>query len=73
MVVSRDELLGMTVPERLALIELIWSTIEDRPDAYEISDELAKELDRRMAEYRRHPEATVSWEELRARLDASDE
>ncbi len=52
--------------ERLELIGDIWDSLEDQ--AFEISPELAAELDRRLDEMGTNPGATRSWEEVRADL-----
>lgn len=72
MVLSHEQILDLTVRERLELIDAIWATIDDTPEGFEISDELARELDRRYEAHLRNPEASITWEALRARLDASD-
>jgi putative addiction module component (TIGR02574 family) len=72
MAVSRDELLRMSVDERLALIETIWSTLSDESESLGVSDVTRKELDRRLAAYYRNPDDTESWERVRARLEAQD-
>lgn len=72
MAVSRAELESMSIADRLDPIEMIWSTLSDDADALEISEATRRELDRRLAEYRRNPDATEAWEDVRARLDAAD-
>ena len=74
MAVSRDEVARMSVPERLDLIETIWSTLTWSTltdDAADIPIPVATRLvlDRRVAEYRRDPSDTESWSELKAKLE----
>ena len=52
--------------ERLELISELWDSLRD--DAFEITPELAAELDRRLEEMRQNPDAGRSWEEVRADL-----
>jgi putative addiction module component (TIGR02574 family) len=70
--VSRADIQDMSVSERLDLIEMIWSTLSDDSDVLEISVATRRELGRRLAEYRRDPDATEAWEVVRDRLDALD-
>ena len=62
----------LSVAERLQLVEDLWDSIaEDAPEAaLPITPELAAELDRRLAEHRANPEATIPWETVRAELMA---
>ncbi|MGE0439020.1 MAG: addiction module protein [Vicinamibacterales bacterium] len=52
--------------ERLELIGELWDSLSD--DAFEITPELAAELDRRLDEMRQNPDAGRPWEEVREDL-----
>ena len=56
----------LNVEERLALVEEIWESIAAEPDALPLSDSQRAELDRRLADHEAHPEAVVSWAEVKA-------
>lgn len=56
----------LTPSERLELIGELWDSLGD--DAFEITPELAAELDRRLDEMRQNPDAGRAWEEVRADL-----
>lgn len=64
--------LKLSPPERARLAEVLWESIADEvnadPDVLPLSDEQRAELDRRLADYRAHPETSVPWEEVKARL-----
>lgn len=62
------EILGLSVAERLQIVEEIWNSIASDADDLKISDELKNELDRRLEAYELDPEAGVTWEELDQRL-----
>ena len=62
------EILELSVAERLEIVEDICDSIAADSDEIPISDELRAELDRRLAEHERNPEAGVSWPILKARL-----
>ncbi len=62
------EILELSISERLQIVEDIWDSIaSDSKDLY-ISDELKRELDRRMEAYEKNPNAGITWEELDERL-----
>jgi len=51
--------------QRLELIGELWDSVDD---AFEITPELAAELDRRLEEMRQNPDAGRPWEEVREDL-----
>ena len=65
MAVSLSELLQLPVEERLKLVEALWDSIAEFPEALELSAAQKQELDRRLADYERDPEAGVPWAELK--------
>jgi putative addiction module component (TIGR02574 family) len=58
--------------ERARLAEALWDSIADEantdPEVLPLSDNQRAELDRRLADYRAHPETSVSWEEVKAHV-----
>ena len=60
----------LPVEDKLDLINDLWEGIVASEEVVPISDELAAELDRRLAAYRADPSRTVSPEQLRARIRA---
>ncbi len=71
MAVKLSELLELPVEERLKLIEALWESVAERPEALELTAAQKQELDRRLAAYERDPDAGVPWAELKNRLLAS--
>lgn len=71
MSVTADAIRKMSVPERLKLLDEIWESLIEEQQALPLSDDQARELDRRLAEYRANPEIGVSWEEFRRKLRAA--
>lgn len=63
-----DDVLQLPVPERIRVVEAIWDSIADNPDAVELSDEQKAELDRRLEAFEKTPEEGSSWTEVQARL-----
>ena len=66
--VSAAEILELPVQERIHLFELIWESIAAFPQSIEVSAELKKELDARLADFERNPEAGCSWDQVKAKL-----
>jgi putative addiction module component (TIGR02574 family) len=63
-----DELLKLTVAERIQLAEDLWDSIAAKPDALPLTDTQRAEIERRLAEHDRDPESAIPWEEARGRL-----
>jgi len=71
MTISRDDILKLSVPERLGLIDTIWDSIADDADL-PLTDAQRQELDRRLDHYAVNPPPLSSWEEVRARIEAQE-
>ena len=54
--------------ERIHLVEVIWESIAAVPHALEVSPELKTELNARLADFERNPEAGYSWDQVKAHL-----
>lgn len=66
--ITLDEVLQLPVPERIRIVEAIWDSIADTPDAIELSDEQRAELDRRLESLEKNPDAGSPWSEVRDRI-----
>lgn len=66
--ITLEEVLQLPVPERIRIVEAIWDSIVDNPDAIELSDEQKAELDRRLDDLEKNPGAGSSWAEVRDRI-----
>ena len=64
------DVLELPVPERLQLVEDIWNTIADAPDALELTDEDRHLIDERLEACRQNPGAGSPWEDVVARVAA---
>ena len=62
------DILELPVQERIQLVEMIWESIAAFPEAIEVSPELKTDLDARLADFERNPEAGYSWDQVKAHL-----
>jgi len=66
--ISVSDALELDVRERIRLVEGIWDSIAEVPEAVELSDEQREELDRRLQAYRSDARKGSPWSEVRARI-----
>lgn len=60
----------LSVAERIQLVEDIWDSIAATPETLPLTDSQRQELDRRLQSYQEDPNASSSWEEVKARLQS---
>jgi len=65
---SVANVLELPLQERIQLVELIWESIAAVPEAVEVSPQLKAELNARLADFERDPEAGYSWDQVKAQL-----
>jgi putative addiction module component (TIGR02574 family) len=58
----------MSIPDRLHLLEELWDSIAETPEAVPLTEAQRAEVDRRLAARAANPDAGSSWEEVKARL-----
>ncbi len=66
--VQIDELLKLSVAERIQLVEDLWDSIAADPENVPLSEPQLKELGRRLAEHGASPDSAIPWEEVRQRF-----
>lgn len=64
------DILQLSIPERIQLVEDIWDTIAATPEQLVLSEAQKNELDRRIEMYQQDPEAGVSWQELKDKVQS---
>ena len=62
----------LPIPERLQLVGEIWDSILDDPQLLPVSDELARELEIRLAAHRADPASSKSWESVDREIFGAD-
>lgn len=66
--VPMEDLLKLSVAERIQLVEDLWDSIAADTDAFPLTEAQKAELDRRLAEHEADPDSAIPWEEVRERL-----
>jgi putative addiction module component (TIGR02574 family) len=69
MSLNKDDILALSVSERIQLAEEIWDSIATQPETVPLTGAQRKELDRRKREHRLDRSAAESWPEVRVRLE----
>ena len=63
-----QEILRLSVEERIQLVEAIWDSIAEHPESLPVTDSQRRELDRRLADHLREPDSARNWSEIRSSL-----
>ena len=66
--VNLTDILELPVAERLRLIEEIWDSVVEIPEAVPLTDWQRDELRKRLESYRANPEAGSPWADVKARI-----
>ena len=66
--VSLADILELPVPERIRLVEEIWDSIAEVPEAVPLTEEQKVELDQRLDAYREDPNGGSPWPDVKARI-----
>jgi putative addiction module component (TIGR02574 family) len=62
------DLLQRSVDERIQIVQDLWDGIAADLEALSLTEAQKRELDRRMDDYHRHPEASSPWSVVRDRM-----
>ena len=62
------EILELPVAERVKLAQAIWDSVSELPEPFPLSEAEREKIDRRLEAYRRDPEATSPWPEVKERI-----
>lgn len=63
-----EELLKLSVAERIQLVEDLWDSIAADPKGLPLTDAQKPELDHRLEEHEMDPDSAIHWEAVRERL-----
>lgn len=67
---AKADILHLSVSERIQLVEDIWDSIAEVPEAIALTEAQKEELDRRIEAYHRNPADGSPWVEVRKRITA---
>ncbi|MDO3377555.1 addiction module protein [Geoalkalibacter halelectricus] len=65
---AREDILELSVAERIQLVEDIWDSIASVPDAIQLSEAQKVELDKRLDDYHADPAKGSPWDVVRERI-----
>jgi putative addiction module component (TIGR02574 family) len=65
---AKEDILNLSVSERIQLVEDIWDSIADVPEALALTDDQKRELDNRLDARRLRPDEGSPWEKVRERI-----
>ena len=68
MPIDMSKILELPVSDRVKLVQSIWDSIAQIPEAVELTEPQRQELDRRLEAYERDPDAGSPWPEVRAKI-----
>jgi putative addiction module component (TIGR02574 family) len=63
-----SQILELPPDERLQLVEAIWDSLAEVPEAVPVTREMREELDRRLAAYYDDPSSARPWAEIKQEL-----
>lgn len=63
-----QDILKMSVPERILMVEAIWDSIAGNDEQVELSAETKQLLDARLEAHKLNPNEGSSWDEVKARI-----
>lgn len=65
---AKEDILNLSISERIQLVEDIWDSIVELPEAVTLTDDQKRELDNRLDAYHRDPNKGFPWKEVRRRI-----
>ena len=64
----KNNILSLSVAERISLVEDIWDSVAEVPESVELSESDKAELDERLALYHQNPEVGSPWGMVKERI-----
>lgn len=66
--ITATDVLELSIPERIQLVEDIWDTITAQATSVELTDDEKKIIDARLEKYHQNPELGSPWEDVYKRI-----
>lgn len=63
-----QDILKLSVPERILMVEAIWDSIAEKEMQLELSKETKQILDKRLESHKNNPDEGSSWDDVMARI-----
>ncbi|HMQ68129.1 MAG TPA: addiction module protein [Ignavibacteria bacterium] len=63
-----NEILKLDIKDRINLVKIIWDSLADSSEKFELTENQKIELDERLNDYNENPEQGISWDELVGKL-----
>jgi len=63
-----EEVLKLSVPERILMVEAIWDSIEEKDELLEINEATKNLLDDRLKAHENNPNEGSNWTDIKARI-----
>ena len=63
-----QDILKLSVPERILMVEAIWDSIAEQDEKMELSEETKQLLDERLEIHSKNPQEGSSWADVKARI-----
>jgi putative addiction module component (TIGR02574 family) len=63
-----EEILKLSIPERILMVEAIWDSIEDKDEILELDTKTKQLLDERLEAHRNNPDEGSNWADVKARI-----
>lgn len=65
---AKFDISTLTFSERIELMEALWDSLIDSPNALPMSDAQRAVLDQRLAAYEKNPAEGSTWQDVRTRI-----
>ena len=66
--ITATDILNLSIPERIQLVEDIWDTIAAKAGAVELTEDEKKIIDERLKAYNNNPDLGSPWDEVYRRI-----
>ncbi len=63
-----DDILKLSIPERILMVEAIWDSIADSNENLELNEETKQLLDKRLEIHKENKEEGSGWADVKARI-----
>ncbi len=72
MKIRREDILRLSIPERIQLVEDIWDSIAEDARELPLTDAQRADLERRLDDHAKNPSDTLTWNEVREGLEREE-